>query len=236
MIFTATETEMADRFAIDLPSPIVETEQLPENHTAVVLANGMALVLYEAWAVDENSQPLTTWYEFDGSTVRQVVDVESRPELIVADPAWSYTYRSANLNASITTIRSAMNTPNRFATYFPVGNAPASMPRPNQFLPLVFGPFGVGANFNCYMNGQFSGSDSSERWWGFSFRAASGHVDGVGSSIGFVFSQSMGNGVTRLYVYGYVMNTNPMGLSQAAYKAGANSMWAQFAGRASRYT
>jgi len=128
-----------------------------------------------------------------------------------------------------------MNTAGRFNVFFPVGNAPSSMPATNQHLPLVFGPFGTGVNFNCYMNGQFSRQDSSARWWGFSFRAAPGHIDGIGSSIKFTFNQSLTTGATRLWVYGYIVNTNPMGLTQAAYRAGANNMWGQFAGRVVRY-
>ena len=190
------------------------------------------------WARDANGLDLPTTYEWSDGSLTQHIDL-SDPRIafpVIADPAWDYTVGWLIETKTVSQVRNLLYS--CFNCYFPVAGAPASFPAYNEFLPLEVGPIpGVlGWNFNCYMDTTYYDNQGNGwAWFGYRFRAAAGHVDGLGSTIDFSFNPAWNqsnpnNRFTELVVYAWIMNDNPMGIGQSAYIAGAWYNWGAFAG------
>jgi len=220
----------------DAPTSYDYTFDVPDGTEFIDLENGYRIqppadaslgVIQNPWAKDANGKDLPTSYTWSGKTLTQHVDFSAADVTfpVLIDPAWTYTISYENDPVSPQKAYDKLKT--CFNCFFPVEGAPQKWPAYMQHLPLKVRPFpgGPAWNFACTFFGstKFANGDFS-----FIFLAAPGHVDGEGSTIEFTFLRTPGDGKSRLYVDAYIMNTNPGGIPQPAYYAGAAFNWAKF--------
>lgn len=194
--------------------------------------------LLAPWALDSAGRKLPTHYEWNDGILIQHVDLQHAditfPVLI--DPAWTYTHSVRLPRKTVPEVRA--NLIDCFSCYFPVEGAPAAFPNPDQYLPLVVRPW-IGSpivwDFSCYFNySYYENYGGGDAYFGWSFRASSTHVDGLGSGIGFDFVpywpiDNPSWKRAQLVVSAYIVNDDPVGLGQPAYVMAATSTWNQFA-------
>jgi hypothetical protein len=188
------------------------------------------------WARDANGADVPVEYSWDAGTLTQKFDVsEASAFPLVAQSGWSY-QQSWPL-WSKTVAQNRTNLYNCFNCLFPVGGAPRQFPSYGQHLPLTvnMGLPGVNANFACTMADHYWQNSTNPRnqYFGWYFRSAAGHVDGLGSTINFSINPAWDQGssgtYSQLVVDGWVVNDNPLGIGQPAYVAGAYLNWQNFA-------
>lgn len=210
-------------YTFDVP----EGSFLTDNHHGYYLRGpdgGTLGALDYAWAVDASGNSVPTSYEWSGTTLTQIVDLTA-PGLtfpVLADPSWTYTHTYTLEHTTVPEVRALLM--NCFGCYFPIEGAPQAFPASDQFLPLVVRPFPDSAivwNTNCYMGGRYyENYGGGEAYFGYDFRAAPGHVDGLGSAIYFDFNPMWQQATPntkfgQLVVTGWVVNPTPMGFSPA---------------------
>lgn len=175
-------------------------------------------VLELPWAKDALGQDVPTWYTLVNGVLTQHLDlvgVSAYP--VLADPAWTYSYKFPT-NKTSTRVEQLLRS--CFNCYFPVVGAPRAFPAQGQLLPLTVG--GIG-NFECRMGGigKVTGS-----LFQYSFIATRNHIDGAGSSITFSFRSDQ-----YLYVSASIMNQL---LNNSIYRGGAIQTWTTFANNLKR--
>lgn len=186
--------------------------------------------LHSPWAVDADGREVPTSFQFADGVLTQYVDLSGADIAypVIADPAWTYSSVHGIINKTVAQVSSLLRS--CFNCYFPVEGAPRPFPAVDQYLPLrVFGQ-----DFSCFFNYAYQESYAGQQYFGYSFRASSTHIDGVGSGISFDFDalypdRPISERGARLIVNGYIMNSNPGGLPQAVYVAGARNTWQNFA-------
>lgn len=198
---------------------VAPTAELVDGGSAFYLVDGDELLgtLLDPWAVDAEGDAIPTNYVWSGGVLTQEIDL-SAPGIsypVVADPAWSYSYKFA------TTKTAAANKAllkKCFNCYFPVSGAPKAFPAVGTLLPLKV----VGANFECKFKSEFSGTN----YFGFQFDATKNHVDKLGSNIIFQFMTISGK--KYLVVSAYIVN-DAFWIKNAFYRSGAVQTWQDFA-------
>jgi hypothetical protein len=226
-IFAASVESALSGLSIRLSAPIVQHVDGGDGVQLLTLGDGKRIALYPAWARDALGRELHTSYSISASTISQSVKIDSETIYpVIADPAWSYVRTYGTGATSPAKAKSLLHS--CFNCRFPVSGAPRAFPSPGQNLPLFVGPVqAVSLNFHCTFDSEFSSSGQGQTSWGFRFRAASGHVDGIGSTISFTVTGS--GGANSLAVYGYIVNDAIAGIARDVYVNGASATWASFA-------
>lgn len=234
LITAISDPAATESFSVDLDVPQgTQLQALPDG-TYVLRApdqSGVGSVrAAAAFDIDGNALPTTYQWETDG-ILTQTVDASKASGPIVAPMYWTYGYlikidRMTTAQKSEAVHNSMRN--NCFNCVFPVQGAPARWPAMEQHLPLYVGvPL---MNFACVFNGSFAEWYGGSFYWGFDFRAAPGHIDGVGSTIAFQIIPDVNGPQRSLWVDAWVMNDL---VNNDAYRVGALTKWLEFADKLS---
>lgn len=214
-VITDASAPTSYNYTFDVPKDTI----LVEHAAGQSLESGEELLgtLLDPWAVDADGRAIPTSYSWDAGVLTQHVDLSS-PDItypVVADPAWSYSYKFAVTKTAAANEKLLKKC---FNCYFPVSGAPKAFPAVNQLLPLKVGP----ANFECRFKSVFRGTN----YFGFQFDATKNHIDKFGSNIIFQF-RTIG-GKKYLTVSAYVVN-DAFWVKNAFYRSGAIQKWTDFA-------
>ena len=170
-------------------------------------------VLEMPWAKDAAGGNVPTWYTLNQGVLTQHLNLEGVSAYpVLADPAWTYSYRFPT-NKTSTRIEQLLRS--CFNCYFPVPGAPRAFPTQSQLLPLRVALIG---NFECRMGGIAKVNGSLFQ---YSFLATRNHDDGEGSTITFSFRSDQ-----YLYVSASVMNQFA---NNSFYRGFAIQTWTTFA-------
>lgn len=235
VIYATSDRTYLDDFEVTLPLAADATLQpAMQNGFYVYLEDSTAIYLRAPWARDASGRELDSHYELEGNLIRQVVDAPNDVVFpVVADPAWDYTFDYGIGSRTPASVQATLHS--CFNCKFPVPGAPAAFPDYGDYLPLYIEAWpgwpATQVNFNCVMRYE-EYRDYPPDWggpaYGWWFDAAASHIDGAGSTISFDTFRKDGESTYTLRVYGYVVNTNPGGIPQAAYITGAFTTWALF--------
>jgi hypothetical protein len=181
------------------------------------------------WAFDANKRPLATSFSLNNGTLVQKIATSSNTAYpVISDPNWSYGYDITYLvDEPTSSVSRSTRTPNQvtaklkscFNCYFPVTGAPKTYPYVGQTMPLTIR--------NPYLPWIVLPAPvivSAVSVNGWTFTLASGHVDGAGSKIWFLWYSDI-DGYLHLNVIASIVNPDPCGvgsdLCQAVYPSEA---------------
>lgn len=200
----------------------------------ILNADGIYLgTLAEPWAFDAKGRKLKTDLSLENSVLTQTIELDRHATYpITSDPNWGYSLDlMLNTSSGLEGAKLSKRSPAHVTTllkscfncYFPVSGAPIWYPYVGQTMPLKIqrplppfdlmpAPVKVTNVFN----------------YGWKFVALTGHVDGSGSTIQFVwYSDSSMN--LHLSVIASIVNADPCGVSatlcQPAYPIVARLSW-----------
>lgn len=205
--------------ALDIGGGILSLEQ-PDGSSAGLIM--------PAWARDAAGKELSTRYSWNENVLTQTIDLDV-PNIVfpvLADPNWSYSFRTTT--GSTTPAQGWSLLHNCFNCYFPVAGAPRAFPTLGSLLPLRVGWVGViDADFTCLMDR----IEPADRMW--KFAAWGKHVDGFGSWIAFGLHKNALN-QNVLEVGAFIVNDLPMGIPNPIYTEAAVMNWQGFANNLAR--
>lgn len=204
-------------YTFDVP----DGTEFVETEAGFSLQSGEQLFgnIQKPWAYDASGQSVPTWFEWKGGVLTQHLDLASKSLKypVVADPAWTYTYKFA---VTKTAASNKALLKKCFNCYFPVQGAPKSFPKPGQLLPLRVVSF---LNFECKFKRE---TTSGSNYFAFQFDATKNHVDKLGSNIIFQFRTISGK--KYLTIDPYIVN-DAIWVKNEAYRVGAWDSWNTFA-------
>ncbi|WP_374010316.1 hypothetical protein [Leifsonia sp. LS-T14] len=200
--------------AIDIGGGVLSLEQ-PDGASAGLIM--------PAWARDAAGKEVSTRYTWRDNVLTQTIDLDAANIVfpVVADPNWTYSFRTTTGNTTPTRGWTLLH--DCFNCYFPVTGAPRSFPTLGSLLPLRVGWSGVAdADFICLMDQ----IEPADRMW--KFAAWGNHVDGFGSWIAFGLHKNALN-QNVLEVGAFIVNDFPSGIPNPIYTEGAKMTWQAFA-------
>ncbi|WP_138316559.1 hypothetical protein [Rhodoluna limnophila] len=201
--------------------------------------------LSKPWAIDANGVRYESRFDMKNGTLTQINQIpQSAAAPILTDPSWSYQMdfsqhiESDGSTGIPPTIYYSKRSPlyvtsllkKCFNCYFPVSGAPPTYPYVGQVMPLyVLNPvlFGlVTYNMKVKVTRTFN--------YGWEFAAMSGHVDGIGSTIKFLWYPDAYERL-HLKVSAYIVEENPIDMpftslefDQNLYRNEARATWQSF--------
>lgn len=189
--------------------------------------------LANPWAFDAKMMPLKTSFSLHNGLLSQTIAVtEGTSYPVTSDPSWTYGYDITYIvDESTLSVRQSKRTPNQvtaklktcFNCYFPISGAPATYPYVGQTMPLV-----IQHPYLFWVTMPAPVVVSSLATNGWTFTAKSGHVDGAGSKISFLWYSDV-NGFLHLLVQGSIVNPDPCDLTafvcQSVYPSEARKSW-----------
>lgn len=232
-LFTAIEDDTAPTtydYRLDVP----DGSTLRKNSLGYMILSPTGHSLGQistVFARDSAGSAIPSHLTLSDNTLTQTIDTSAQGEEItypvLASTAWSYTFtRTIRYVPPLAVYTKLLDC---FNCYFPVAGAPTDFPSYNEFLPLTV----AGMNFNCYRDAMHYQTQENLSWFGYSFRATSDHVDGLGSMISFDFNPTWAVDDpdtihSQMVVSAYIMNANPGGFPQSVYTYGAKVEWDKF--------
>lgn len=248
IIFGAQSIQNLQDFAISFTDGIARQLPMPDGSIVLDFWSGTTIKVEKPWAKDAEGNTLQTSYVVNGNSIKQEVTTDASTKFpVVADPGWSYIVKYDLSNkVSVKSIMDSLH--DCFNCKFPVENAPRNFPKPGDFLPLTASIGPLSYNFNCTFTYEGTGTSgdpaaANPYTWMYMFNSTKDHVDGLGSSISFMFAPKRDgdhddpNGNIALMVSANIVKEDPLGppWGQTAYKAGALSMWSNFAANVRGY-
>lgn len=230
VITAASNSESVNGLSFDLGDGVKTAAKTDSDTPFVFLDNGEQVVLRTPTVKDATGRSIPANYSIEGNTVKVEVDQSQQDEIaypLVAAAGFEYLLDYSIQTTGPYKAQQEMHKDGQFTEIFPVPGAPNNFPEKGDLLPLKMPFDGVGLSFECRMNNEVSLGDGAGYSWGFDFLATKNHIDGAGSSIRFEIANYEGDN-NALYVHSVIKNSNPAGMPQSVYKAGATLMWQKF--------